>query len=57
MPTKADLKQKMQTAIDLARIAAKWTPTKKDDQTVALLDDLLNDEDKFNKFCEILGVV
>ena len=54
--SRADFKKNLQKVATLASIVASWTPTPKDDEFVALLGSLIEDEEKFSQICNILGI-
>lgn len=53
---RATFRETLRKIVTIATVAASWTPTNKDDQAVALVASLVEDDDKFNAFCDILGL-
>ena len=54
--TRAELKQYAQRVVSIAGFVVAFTPTNKDNQVVALLDALINDDADFAKICDLLGI-
>ena len=54
--SRTDLRQNCRKVLLVAGTLASFTPTSKDDQAVALLQSLIDDDDKFCQLCDLLGL-
>lgn len=54
--TRSDLRKTMTKILAVAAMIASFTPTPRDDQAVALLQGVIGDDDKWDEFCDVLGL-
>ena len=54
--TKEEFKKYLTQGLIMGSILAGFTPTKKDDQVIALAIQIGSEPDKFDQICAILGI-
>lgn len=54
--TKADLKTWETRIVPVLEFAARWTPTPKDDAAIALIKSIFENQETFDRMCDLLEV-